>query len=636
MHINDTSIFQRNMNSLRQRYPDLAEKISQLPQTMDFLLWEYPDLGLSNVFSVTENKYFYGPNPMEDARDQIEALKIKNARIAVFLGFGLGYEVIHFVKNCVAKNKTASIIIIEKNLLLFKRAISVNDFSAFILDKKVHFIIGKESAELFLELKSCFDFSSGNMVFIKAIKTVYHASSLLWEKEYYMDALAKLKEVIIYCYAYLGNSPEDSLIGVRNMLSNINEIIDNMGVNRLYGKFEGKPAVVVSSGPSLNKNKHLLKGLENKALIIAADSALKILMEMGVKPHFVTMLERDYEMSKLLENFPEDDVKDSYFAACPVIDKHCYEVYPGPRMIVYRNFDHFRWLGLDRGILDIKQSAGNMSFKIAQALGCNPIILIGQDLSYGKDGHTHAKGMVFGDDRQEEKQYKSLEIPANDGGTVVTHEIWYQFLKSYEIDIESYSGVCINSTEGGALIRGTRIMPFAEAIAQHIKEEIYPLQIIRRQYDKFLKEKAASNDEKNSVTHLIETTILDMQHVSDICDQGLELLNEYGDRFKNLINNYLTADKAEREALQEIRSRIFDLKEKSKERKETFQLFFMHIAQSFYIKFEIDMIEAYEKNEEEEIVLFYIAYCHERWFRNIGELAKICLDLLKETQKDLK
>ena len=70
---------------------------------------------------------------------------------------------------------------------------------------------------------------------------------------------------------HFGNDPYDSLIGIENMLANLDEIISNPGINLLYNKFAGKPAIVVATGPSLNKNKHLLKGMENKALIVAAD-----------------------------------------------------------------------------------------------------------------------------------------------------------------------------------------------------------------------------------------------------------------------------------------------------------------------------------------------------------------------------
>ena len=39
---------------------------------------------------------------------------------------------------------------------------------------------------------------------------------------------------------------------------------------------------------------------------------------------------------------------------------------------------------------------GNFAFSIAQYLGCDPIILTGQDLSFPPTGATHVDGMLFG------------------------------------------------------------------------------------------------------------------------------------------------------------------------------------------------------------------------------------------------
>ncbi len=37
-----------------------------------------------------------------------------------------------------------------------------------------------------------------------------------------------------------------------------------------------------------------------------------------------------------------------------------------------------------------------MAFKTLEYLGCDPIILIGQDLAFGEDETTHADGYTYG------------------------------------------------------------------------------------------------------------------------------------------------------------------------------------------------------------------------------------------------
>ena len=72
------------------------------------------------------------------------------------------------------------------------------------------------------------------------------------------------------------------------------------------------------------------------------------------------------------------------------------------------------------------------------------------------------------------------EVMGNDGKPILTSNVWYPFLKAYELDLANYQGTCINSTEGGAYIRGTTLMTFQEAIDKHLQEEYNPGEIIKR------------------------------------------------------------------------------------------------------------------------------------------------------------
>jgi len=102
-------------------------------------------------------------------------------------------------------------------------------------------------------------------------------------------------------------------------LDNIKVIADNPGINSLYGKFTGHPAVIVAAGPSLKKNAHLLKDVQGKALIISCDASLKYLLKEGIKPHLVTSLEREHEVQQFFEGAGDPNI---YMAACPVLYNH--------------------------------------------------------------------------------------------------------------------------------------------------------------------------------------------------------------------------------------------------------------------------------------------------------------------------
>lgn len=630
---NKNVVFEKNIKALKEYYPNLAEQVMVSRETGNYKLVKTGDEQIYNLWIEDKKTFYYDfENPILDSEQQIEELKLKNTRLALVLGCGLGYELEVFKNKVAIEQNTLGVIIVEKEMEIFKLALQVTDLTEYICKSKIKIIVGIEEESFFSEFQNFFEKNNDVLWLIKTLKPVYHNFALILNKDYYLKAIRCIKNSSSYMLNFYGNDPEDSMIGVNNILKNLNEIIENPGINLLYNKFKGKPAVVVSTGPSLNKNKHLLKGLEDEVVIIAADSALKILNEIDVKPHFVTMLERGENMSKLIEGFSYSEVKDTYFAACPVVDPKSYEVYPGPRVIVYRNFDHFKWIGLDRGILDIKQSAGNMSFKIAESLGCDPIILIGQDLSYSRDGHTHAKGMVFGHERKEEKTKESIEVMGNDGEKINTHKTWYEFLKSYEVDISKYKGTCINSTEGGAYIRGTKVMTFKEAIDKFIKEKFYPLNIIR---ENALISYIDKEKEIKDVLKIIDDTLIFLENLLTSCQKGMNFLDEINFELEDYLQNNRILNEHEIERINVIEKEVMTIKRELEKDRKTFQLFFMHIVQPYVIKFEMDMVAIPDYYENISFAKARIAFEQRRYFDVISGIAKKCIDMLVVAQKNL-
>jgi hypothetical protein len=82
-------------------------------------------------------------------------------------------------------------------------------------------------------------------------------------------------------------------ITVKNLLMNMAWYATAPGVSDLANVCKGRPAVVVSAGPSLRRNIDLLSrpGVRDRVVIIAVQTVLKTLLAKGIKPHFVTALD---------------------------------------------------------------------------------------------------------------------------------------------------------------------------------------------------------------------------------------------------------------------------------------------------------------------------------------------------------
>jgi hypothetical protein len=420
---------------------------------------------------------------------------------------------------------------------------------------------------------------------------------------------------------YFGNDPDDSLIGVENMFENIQEILGNPGINMLYNEFKGKPAIIVSTGPSLNKNKHLLEALQDKALIITPDASLKILSEINVVPNIITSLERVKDTYKLLEGFEKEQVENTYFAAAPVVFNDMYKVYPGPRLIVYRNFDHFKWLNIDKGILDIKHSSGNMAFKIADSLGCDPIILVGQDLAYSRDGKSHAKGATFGENQDLECDEEYF-VMGNDGEPIKTVKIWDIFRKAYETDVKASTARCINATEGGAFINGTEVMTLAEVSDKYLTATFDSDKIIKEKISGFSSENIEHDKEK--LIELFDSTIIDLDEYVRLAKEAFYYIKEILPSIKPLLDDE-TIDQA---YIKSIFDKVMGYKKEIWASKPSFQLYIMHIIQSYNIKFENDMSVLYDDYDDMAKIGINMIEAHSKWFAIMHETIIIARQLI--------
>ena len=609
-------LYRRNMEAMRSHYPELAEQVARCPFSGRYRLEPSARKdGTPNLYCVEGDFYYYdNQDPIADAKKQLEQLKLRNAKLALCLGTGLGYELVYFGVDFVIPANTQALLVLEKDLELFKLACHCSDMSKMLVNPSVFFLVGATPEQFYVPLKNAI---KNNMwyLYMRTLKPFFHLSSLRLAKDYYLGAIRTVNEASAHSVLDFGNCPDDSLIGIENMLLNLATIIRNPGVDRLYGAFKGKPAIIASTGPSLNKNKHLLKGLEDKALLLCPDASLPILLDMGVRPHLVTSLERVIHVTHFFKNLTEEQLSETYLAACPVIRKEVYDLYRGPKLIVYRNLDHFKWLEVERGILDIKASSGNMAFKIAAAMGCDPIILIGQDLSFTSDGATHASGNLFGE-KQAGMFYEMITVPGNDGNPVQTNSTFFSFLKGYEVDVAEYQGACVNATEGGALIQGTKIMTFAEAIERYLSEDYQPLQ--RLQGYLTPPDEAAALATAQQVMDNIDRTAGELARIGQICREGLTYLEEAAPGLSGV-------SQAQAQA---VLSKVMDFRKRCAVDYHTWQLFFTHVIQSFTINFEMTLHTIPDAFPQPAEALAETALRHKEWFATINSLANVCRDTL--------
>ncbi len=573
-------MLKKNLAILAKRDPNLAYRIGVTPITGRYkILKSQRSDQMYNIIDLKTNLYQYNQyDPYIGVKMDIEKMGILLPNLAVFFGFGLGYHVNEYL----TKYPFATVLVIEEDLEILKIVFSINNLTKVLSYNQFHIVSGLTPIQMYPHLFNFFN-QSPLLQFLSSINMVQNSISVSGSKEFYIRVLRMLKEAVMNVLALYGNDPHDSLIGIQMTLRNLATIVDNPGINELKDKFKGKPGIVVSTGPSLNKNVELLKGLDNKAVIVAPDATVKVLLKRGIKAaHMVTSLERVLATSKLFEGLTEEDVKDSYLSACPVVMPETYANFPGEKIIVYRNFATFKWIDISKGILDIGPSAGNMAFKVLEWLGCDPIILIGQDLAFTDDEKTHAEGAHYGEKSAGYLAAGTIPVPGNYQDTVKTSPVFSQFLRHYERDVSSYKGEVINATEGGAKIEGTKLMTFQEAIEKYVKDDIDTLDVIKQNL-----KIPTSKVKKREVKELLKK-LHDAISFSDKLVEKLNIGVEHCLAFEEIVKTDPELENPDNLAKCNVLIKKIESSQEAFTSTQ-FYLIFMHYVQSYYIKASMDI-----------------------------------------------
>jgi hypothetical protein len=418
-------------------------------------------------------------DPVAEAQRLVQGSpSLKKAGGIVCLGLGLGYhvqEILHLVPT------ETEVLVIESNGQLKEWYHNAENTPR----ERVTIADGEDAVKAFI-YRICEKLRDGLVLF-------EHPASLRLDPEFYDNMRSRVRDYVSLLLVDMETAKNLSYIVQQNNLDNLPVVISDPGINVLENAFKDKPAVIVSAGPSLNKNIDLLAEAKNKSVIICVGTALKAMLAQGLHPDIVVTLDAT-ELNYRL-----------FTGLAPTEEFLCYEpqthdkippLFAG-RRFVFNSFSSpfttwLRELYGNKGYVDPGGSVAIAAFGIACLIGANPIVLIGQDLAY-TGGYTHAKGTVY-DGRKADLTTLNLhllEVPAVGGGKVFTPRNMHTFLVRFEeLFAQHNDRLVIDATEGGALKRGTKVMTFREAIDRYFTKEFPVLTIFKDLHRKHLPDPA--------------------------------------------------------------------------------------------------------------------------------------------------
>lgn len=418
-------------------------------------------------------------DPKKEAKILVKEIEENNEISVVFLfGLGFGYQ-FNEIRNI---NKDIIIAVIEPSYQFFNLLIENFDFKNIFLDKNTAFFIGEneiKDIENFISLKST---KKVKMFTLRSYAIIFNELASFYQK--------KVLDIVDKKIININTLSRFEKLWAYNISLNVLTVPFFYGVNKFFDKLKNIPAVVVSAGPSLEKNIHLLKDAKSKTIIIAVDTVVKTLVSNGVTPHFIVTIDPQKKNSKYFRGVKTSD---SILIAEPSVDSEAIEHHNGAICFIDSVFplaNFFMSVLGARGELTMGGSVSTAALDFAIRAGCSPIITVGLDLSF-PNHQTHIKGSYHEEDffttvtklnSYDSRIYKvlvsgNLSQEKNIYGEVVFTDSRFQMYKNwYENHIkENTIPKYINATEGGVVIKGMENQTLKEVIATlpDLKIDIY-------------------------------------------------------------------------------------------------------------------------------------------------------------------
>ncbi|EAH5904286.1 DUF115 domain-containing protein [Campylobacter upsaliensis] len=453
-----SSVFERNLAHLSPSLQNALLSLDEKNKNAFKIVEEYAKN--ENVFYknfITEGGAVFD---YEEFEERLKEFKEKYPLYPVLYFYGISNA--FMIENLLQNPYHCHLVIYERDLALLYVVLSSIDLSTALAQKRLLIFNEVSQMEYIFETQPFLAYS--RTYFLELMSDFYarEQKEVLALNSFLMEGFKKsiLKH---------GNDPKDALQGIRQYVYNLDSMIKNPSLKELLEKRKAKfkSCVIVSTGPSLSKQLPLLKEVQERVVIFAADSAYPILMQNDIVPDYVCMVERtDFTAEFFKHDFGNKDDKTTFLLASLVHPNAIEYLEKRGRnyILIPKHLNFAQYVDLKAfGLLPSAVSVAHMAFAIALELEFKELVFIGQDLAYDDVGHSHPKDYQHSADFESEA-YEKIKVVAYGGeGFVESHEIWIFFRQILE-DLIKYvvSAKIYNATQGGARIEGMIEKPFSE------------------------------------------------------------------------------------------------------------------------------------------------------------------------------
>ncbi len=483
-----------NLAALYALDPPLAARVDALPFSQTHPLETARDGAPTVRLIADDNKPVYAHSryhPGDEARTLVERQGRREKLIdepqddeqvpdeelehACFLvsGFGLGYHVAELER----RFPRPLLIVAEDDLALLKAGLCVTDISTPLRERRLLILTTADKAELHERLRPLMT------ALVLALRLITPPYATRYHREFHTRVRTLMRDFVSYTRLQVYSVIRNARRTCENAAYNLADYAGHPGIELLERRAAGYPAIVVAAGPSLARNVDQLPGLRDKAVIVAVQTVLKTLLARDLRPHFVTTLDFHEISAQFFHGIK--DFRDLILVAEAKVAWQVLEAYRGRRHVLHTKFveELLREHAPQRGELTSGSTVAHLAYYLSVYLGCDPIIFVGQDLSF-TDGLYYPAGMQIENIwRPEFGRFQTVEMKQWErivrargglrvvtdvhGRQVYTDDQLYNYAEQFEAEFARSPARIIQASEGGRHLEGTEVMTLREAAERY-------------------------------------------------------------------------------------------------------------------------------------------------------------------------
>ncbi|MFK7960082.1 MAG: 6-hydroxymethylpterin diphosphokinase MptE-like protein [Phycisphaerales bacterium] len=417
--------------------------------------------------------------------DQVDLLETA----AVFVhGFGLGTHVTELARRM---KRTGAIVVLEPDLELLHAVFSTIDLSEGLAASNVILVTDPDDRAGFGAHQQAIGWLLG-----QGTAFLDHPPSRVRLGDAALRFSRVMTDVATHARLSITTAMLRGVTTMENQIANLPRYATGPGVAGWKDAQAGRPAIIVSAGPSLPATLDRLAdpAVREHAVIIAVQTVLKPLLERGIRPHFVTALDYHPISTQYYEGLSATDVDGITLVIDPKAHPAIADAYPGAvHCCGSKVLDRIlRDAARPMGELPAGATVAHLCAYLARHLGCDPLILAGQDLGftdrmyYGPGAAVHQTwapelgpfNSVASMEWQRIARHRGHVEPVDavGGGTVLSDGQMISYRQQFERDFAADQAAQrrVINTARGADIRSTEAMDFDAALEAFLDRPLSP------------------------------------------------------------------------------------------------------------------------------------------------------------------